>query len=188
MTAFLARLPKTTFVYVALFLALVAAAGGGYALAASKTKTITVCADKKTGVLHLKTRGRCKRSQTRVTWNQQGPQGPQGVAGQPGAPAAAAWAHVLASGAVFAGEGISIQHQAVGSYQLTVTASACAQQSNAPVITVDDSPPNSQGPGVFPVAWIGAVGSNEFDVFTGAVSGGSFSAADHEFYVVDECP
>ena len=32
-------------------------AGGGYAMAATKTKTITVCADKKTGILHLKTRG-----------------------------------------------------------------------------------------------------------------------------------
>ena len=38
--------------------------GGGYALAASKTKTITVCADKGTGVLHLKTTGACKRGQT----------------------------------------------------------------------------------------------------------------------------
>ena len=187
MTAFLAR--KTTIVVLLLVLAV--GVGGGYALAASKTKTITVCADKKTGVLHLKTRGKCKRSQTRVTWNQRGPQGVQGIqglAGQPGAPAAAAWAHVLASGAVFAGQGISIQHQGLGIYQLTVTASPCAQQSNAPVVTVDDAPPNSQGPGVFPTAWIGAVGSSEFEVYTGAVSNGSFSAADREFYVVDECP
>ena len=73
--------------YVAVFV-LALGVGGGYALASSKTKTITVCADKKTGVLHLKTRGRCKSSQTRVSWNQQGPQGvrgPQGAAGARGA-------------------------------------------------------------------------------------------------------
>ena len=80
--------------------------GGGYALAASKVKTITVCADKKTGVLHLKTHGKCKRGQTRVTWNQRGPQGPQGVAGaqgpagQPGAPAVSVWAKRYERGSV----------------------------------------------------------------------------------------
>ena len=86
--------------YLLLAMAIVLAVGGGYALAASKVKTITVCADKQTGVLHLKTHGKCKRGQTRVTWNQRGPQGPQGVAGaqgpagQPGAPAVNAWANV----------------------------------------------------------------------------------------------
>lgn len=177
--------------YVAVVLVLAVSAGGGYALAASKTKTITVCADKKTGVLHLKTRGRCSRGQTRVSWNQEGPQGPQGLqgtAGQPGAPAAAAWAHVLASGAVFAGQGVIIQHQSTGTYQLTINAPACAQGLNAPVVTVDDVPPQSQGPGNFPTAWITAVNSsNQFDVITGIVASGSFSATDHEFYVVDEC-
>ncbi|MBV8217072.1 MAG: hypothetical protein JO325_01300 [Solirubrobacterales bacterium] len=187
MTAFLAR--KTTI--VAFLVVLAAGAGGGYALAASKSKTITVCADKGTGILHLKTRGKCKRGQTRVTWNQQGQQGAQGVqgvAGQPGAPAAAAWAHVLASGAVFAGQGISIQHQGAGSYELTLTAPVCAQQFNAPVVTVDDVPPSGQSAGAFPTAWVAAVnGANQFDVFTGAVVSGSFTATDREFYVVDEC-
>ena len=38
------------------------------------------------------------------------------------------------------------------------------------------------------LAWIAAVNSsNQFDVFTGIVASGSFSATDHEFYVVDEC-
>jgi len=185
MTALLAR--KTTMVVLLLVLAV--GIGGGYALAASKTKTITVCADKKTGVLHLKTRGKCKRSQTRVTWNQQGPQGIQGPPGSQGAPAASAWAHVLASGAVFAGQGISIAHQSGGTYKLTITAPGCAQGFNAPVVTVDDAnPPNGQGPGAFPVAWVGAVnGSNQFVVFTGVASNGLFTATDHEFYVVDEC-
>lgn len=183
------HLRRNVFAYLVVFLAL--GSGAGYAVAASKTKTITVCADKTTGVLHLKTRGRCKRSQTRVTWNQQGPQGPQGIAGpqgQSGAPAAAAWAHVLASGAVFAGQGISIQHAGAGSYVLTITAPACAQQLNAPVVTVDDLPPSEQSMAAFPTAWVADVnGATEFDVFTGVVTGGSFAAGDHEFYVVDEC-
>ena len=70
--------------YLVCGVVLVLGLGGGYALAASKTKTITVCADKGTGVLHLKNHGRCKRGQTRVTWNQQGPQGVQGPAGPAG--------------------------------------------------------------------------------------------------------
>ena len=85
--------------------------GGGYALAASKTKTITVCADKGTGVLHLKNRGRCKRGQTRVTWNQQGPQGVQGPAGQTGAPAVSVWGQVTNAGPLLSGQGLSVQHR-----------------------------------------------------------------------------
>src|SRR5580700_6853005 len=103
MTAFLARNRKTTIVSVALVLAVMAAAGGGYALAASKTKTITVCADKGTGVMHLKTHGKCNRGQTRVTWNQKGPQGVQGFqgpAGPPGTSAVSVWANVTNSGAL----------------------------------------------------------------------------------------
>jgi hypothetical protein len=189
MTAFLARNRKTTIVSVALLLGVIAAAGGGYALAASKTKTITVCADKGAGVLHLKNHGKCKRGQTRVTWNQQGPQGVQGPQGPQGAPAASAWGVVLTSGTVFAGQGIAIQHTSPGTYELTITAPACAQRFNAPVITVNDAnPPNGLGTGTFPVAWVGAVnGSTQFNVFTGVVSGGSFTATDHDFFVVDEC-
>src|ERR1700752_1722856 len=83
LTRFLNHLRHNVIAYLAIFLAV--GAGGGYAVAESSTKTITVCADKKTGVLHLKTRGRCKSSQTRLTWNQQGPPGPQGAQGSQGA-------------------------------------------------------------------------------------------------------
>ena len=82
LTRLLHHIRKNVIAYLALFVAL--GAGGGYAVAASNNKTITVCADKKTGVLHLKTRGRCKSSQTRVSWNQQGPQGLQGAPGPQG--------------------------------------------------------------------------------------------------------
>ena len=118
--------------------------GGGYAYAATKTKTITVCADKGTGVLHLHTHGKCKRGQTRVSWNQKGPQGAQGVqgpAGAPGAPAVSVWANVTNAGSLFAGQGLSVQHVSAGTYQITITAPACAHGTNAPVVTVSDSNP-----------------------------------------------
>ena len=42
--------------------------------------------------------------------------------------------------------------------------------------------------GAFPVAWYGSTGSNQqFMVFTGDVAGGSFSASDHTFTVMDTC-
>jgi hypothetical protein len=193
MTDLLARARRHAIPSAALLLVLAIAAGGGYALAASKTKTITVCADKGTGVLHLKTRGgRCKRGQTRVTWNQVGPQGPQGFtgpAGQPGAPADSVWANVTNDGSLFAGQGLSVQHLSAGTYQVTITAPVCAHGSNAPVVTVSDgNPPAGQTAGAFPVAWIGATGPNQqFMVFTGVVVGGSFTPTDHTFTVMDTC-
>jgi hypothetical protein len=192
--------------YAALLLVLVVGAGGGYAFASSKNKTIAVCADKKTGVLHLKTRGRCKRSQTRVTWNQQGPQGrpgPQGVAGPQGGqgpqglqgaqgPAAVSiWANVEDNGMVLVGEGVSVQHLGAGKYQVTITAQACAQRTNAPTISVSDTEPGSLQSGVFPVAWYGSTGVNQqFMVFTGVASGNptlTFTPSDLPFDVMDTC-
>jgi hypothetical protein len=189
--------------YVAIFV-LALGVGGGYALASSKTKTITVCADKKTGVLHLKTRGRCKGSQTRVSWNQQGPQGvrgPQGAAGARGAtgsqgvqgpqgPAAVSvWAQVADNGSVLFGRGVAVQRVSADNYLVTITDPACAHGSNAPVVSVSDSnPPAGQSAGAFPVAWYGTTVTNEqFTVFTGVVAAGSFTATDHTFDVQDTC-
>lgn len=185
--------------YLALFLAL--GAGGGYAMAASNNKTIAVCADKKTGVLHLKTRGRCKSSQTRVSWNQQGPQGVQGPQGAQGAqglqgsqgPAAVSvWANVADNGAVIAGQGVAVQRVSAGTYQVTITDSRCAREDNAPVVSVSDAAPGMVQGGVFPSAWYGATGANQqFMVFTGVVSAGppvTFTATDHTFDVLDTCP
>ena len=207
MTAFLARLPTSSI--VVLLVVLAAGVGGGYALGASKTKTITVCADKATGILHLKTRGKCKRSQTRVTWNQQGPQGAQGPPGAQGSqgtagaqgqqgpagvqgPAAVnVWAEVANDGTVVAGQGLSVEHISGGTYKVTVTATACAQRTNAPTITVSDSAPGAVPGGVFPVAWYGSTGANQqFMVYTGVVSASSsltFTPTDHIFDVLDTC-
>ena len=205
LTRLLHHIRKNVIAYLALFVAL--GAGGGYAVAASKNKTITVCADKKTGVLHLKTRGRCKSSQTRVSWNQQGPQGlrgpqgPQGAQGLQGAQGSqgpqgpqgvTVWANVADNGTVVAGQGVAVHRTQAGTYQVTITDSRCALEDNAPVLSVSDAAPGLVQGGVFPVAWYGVNGANQqFMVFTGVVSAGppvTFMASDHTFDVLDTCP
>jgi hypothetical protein len=189
MTHRLPHLSRTVAGYVLLGVVLVLGVGGGYALAASKTKTITVCADKGTGILHLKTHGRCKRTQTRVTWNQRGPEGVQGIAGPAGTSAVSVWANVANAGSIVSGQGLAVQHISAGTYQVTITDPACAHAANAPVISVSDAnPPAGESAGAFPVAWYGSTGSNQvFDVFTGVVVGGSFTPTDHTFTVIDTC-
>jgi hypothetical protein len=188
MTKLLAHLRRSAIPYVALLLVLAVGLGGGYALAASKTKTITVCADKGTGVLHLHTHGNCKRGQTRVTWNQQGPQGVPGAQGPAGAPAVSVWANVTNAGSVLAGQGISVQHLSAGTYLVTITAPGCAHASNAPVVSVSDTnPPGGQTSGV-PEAWfLSTVANQQFTVYTGVLVNGNFTATDHTFDIMDAC-
>jgi hypothetical protein len=190
MTHRLARhLRANVIAYLALFLAV---GGGGYALAATRhTNTITACANKKTGELFLHSRGRCKRGQKRVTWNQRGPQGVQGVQGAPGppgAPAVNAWAVVSGAGGVVSGSNISVAHTAAGTYQVTVSAPTCVNKINSPTVTVlDANPPNGQGVGAFPTAWVGGSLNQQFTVFTGVVAGGAFTATDDSFDIHDSC-
>ena len=188
MTHVLKHLRRNPTPYVICGVVLMLGISGGYAYAASKTKTITVCADKGTGVLHLKTHGRCKRGQTRVSWNQQGPQGAQGPTGRTGAPAVNVWAQVTNAGTLFSGQGLSVQHVSAGTYQVTITALTCAQGSNAPTITVSDTVHRGQIGGAFPVAWFESTGLNQhFMVFTGVVVSGSYTPTDHAFTVMDAC-
>jgi hypothetical protein len=191
MTKLVAHIRRGAIPYLALLFVLAIGLGGGYALAASKSKTITVCADKKTGILRLKTRGKCSRAQTRVTWNQKGPQGTQGITGPAGAAAVSIWANVANAGSVVSGQGLSVQRVSAGTYQVTITSPTCAQRANAPVVTVSDTnPPGGQvsGSGAFPVAWYASTSGNQsFMVFTGVVVGGSFTPTDHTFTVMDTC-
>jgi hypothetical protein len=183
---------RNVIAYLALFLAV--SAGGGYAIAATGSggKTLTACANKRTGELFLHSRGRCKRGFRKITWNQQGrtgAQGGQGVQGPAGAPAVSVWGIVADSGGLAAGQGLTSQRVSAGTYQITVTAPACAQRTNDPTITVADSnPPAGQSGGAFPVAWIaGGVTNPTFTVVTGVVVGGAFTATDHTFDVQDVC-
>ena len=187
MTKLLTWIRGQAIAILALFLAL----SGGYALAATtRSKTITVCANKKTGLLYLHSHGRCTRKQTRISWNQQGPQGPegaQGPQGPAGAPAVSVWGLVAGNGQVTAGQGLSVQHVSAGTYQVTVTAAGCATGLNAPTVAVSDAnPPNGQSAGAFPEAWVTDAGST-FLVTTGVVVNGSFTATDHTFNVQDAC-
>ena len=166
--------------YLALFLVL---SGGGFALAATSNKTIHGCVVKKTGELLIK--ARCGHGQSRLVWNQQGPQGEQGPQG---APAVNAWGVVTAAGNVLSGQAMSVTHVSAGTYQVTVTAAACANKANSPTVTVlDANPPNGQSAGTFPVSWVGGSGNQQFTVFTGIVAGGAFTASDRAFDIHDSC-
>ena len=207
LTRLLHHIRKNVIAYLALFVAL--GAGGGYAVAASNNKTITVCADKKTGVLHLKTRGRCKSSQTRVSWNQQGPQGLQGAPGPQGSQGAqgsqgvqgvqgaqgpagvSVWANVADNGTVIAGKGIAVQRMSAGltgSRLRTRRVLGDQRSRNKRFGCRPWTSPERRVPG----GVVRSSGANqEFMVFTGVVSAGppvTFTATDHTFDILDACP
>jgi hypothetical protein len=180
----LARLTVTLRNNMIAILALFLAAGGGYALAASHSATIHGCVVKRTGALLIK--NRCGRGQRRIAWNQQGPQGAQGPQGPQGASAVNVWAAVDDAGNVIAGQGISVSRISAGTYE--VTAAACANKPNAPTVSVSDAnPPAGQGAGAFPVGWVEGSANQQFNVVTGVVAGGAFTATDHTFYIHDSC-
>jgi hypothetical protein len=155
--------------YLALAVAL--GGGGGYALAATGRSTITVCADKGTGVLHLHTRGRCKRGQTRLSWPAQ--QAPNALR---------AWGAFNAGGDSIRGVGLSGQNISVGSYKVTVSPASCQAATITPTIT-----PVFAASG-YPVAWGYVNGtSNQINVTTGFVSGGTFTPANEPFDVHVAC-
>ena len=66
-------------------LAGVAVGGGVGAIAATSTKTVTVCADKKTNVLRYAKNGKCAKTETKVVLNQTGDTGAAGATGATGA-------------------------------------------------------------------------------------------------------
>ena len=61
-----------------------ATVGGVGVTAASSTKTVTVCANKKTNILRYAKSGKCAKSETKVVLNQTGPAGPAGTRGATG--------------------------------------------------------------------------------------------------------
>jgi hypothetical protein len=66
-------------------LAGVTVGGGVGVIAASSTKTVTVCADKKTGMLRYAKNGKCTKTETKVLLNQTGADGVAGATGATGA-------------------------------------------------------------------------------------------------------
>lgn len=104
--------------------------GGGFALA-SHGSTISVCVHKRTHALYA---GRCKRGDTKLTWNRAGPtgpggatgatgpQGPQGNQGSPGpAGTARAYGLVSQSGALSMSSDVtSVTNPFSGTYCITL--------------------------------------------------------------------
>jgi hypothetical protein len=70
-------------------LAGVTVGGGVGVIAASSTKTVTVCANKKTNMLRYAKNDKCTRTETKVVLNQSGDTGPAGAKGDTGAAGAA---------------------------------------------------------------------------------------------------
>jgi len=66
-------------------LAGVTVGGGVGVFAAASTKSVTVCADKKTNVLRYAKSGSCLKTETKITLNQTGATGATGPIGSPGA-------------------------------------------------------------------------------------------------------
>ena len=116
-------LRRNVIAYLALFFAI--GGGGGYAFAATQTKTIHGCVSKSTHVLYIQKR--CGRGQNRLVWSQQAPQGQ-----------VTAWAAVNAVGFTGVGtRGITVNHVSTGVYNVTATLSQCANVTTAPQVTVD---------------------------------------------------
>jgi len=166
------------------YLALIVAvgSGGSYALAASRSSngTITVCVDKRSGVMHLAKHSRCGRHQSRI-----------GLSSALDRPMVNAWAGVELNGAIKSGSGASVRHAGTGMYIITVTAPACRRAANnAPLVSIDDGePPYSSTATTFPVAWTETAGTGfeAFTIHTGVVVGGAFQPRDESFSFTDSC-
>jgi hypothetical protein len=174
--------------YLALFLAI--GGGGGYAIAATQTKTIHGCVVKSTGELLIKKR--CSREQTALDWTQ--------VAAQDQA-SPSAWALVSVPVPDTAGvsdqrnitHGMTVTNTGTGVYLVTVTAAACAKKRNDPVVSVS-RPGDPEAGASYPVAWVldggfetPFVGVGNFEVNTGVVANGQFTPADLSFNIQDVC-
>ncbi len=183
----LSRLQGNVVAWLALFLAI--GAGGGYAIAATGNTTVHGCVVKKTGELLI--RSRCARGQTKLSWAERGPAGTRGRTGATGPAGAAppsAWAIINGIGQAEPSDGITATHTGTGTYQITVTAPACTNKENAPVVSISDAyPPSGHTAGAFPVAWVEDTGGGPFTVHTGVTVGGTFSPEDETFNIQDTC-
>jgi hypothetical protein len=158
-------------------------AGGGYALAASSTKTIHACANKTTHVLTLQKR--CARTATSVTWNQRGPQGAIGKTGPAGPQPVAAFGQIDfgVSGPTVIGQNLAVSQTGPGAVRITVTGGVCSGQFTTPVVS-----PLGPGTGSAALAFLtGAPGANPFGVTVGTLTAGNFTPQAIDVYVAVYC-
>lgn len=155
-------------------------AGGGYALAASSTKTIHGCETNIGTTKHvLVLAKRCSRRQTSISWNQRGPQGPRGKTGAtgPAGPQPVAAFGIVSwgvSGPSVVGQNLAVSQTGPGALQVTVTGGVCGNQFANSVVS-----PVGPGTGSAALAFLtGAPGANPFGVTVGTLSGGTFTPQD----------
>lgn len=180
--------------YIALFFAL--GGGGGYALAATSSKTIHGCVVKRSGELLL--RNKCSRGESKVAWNQRGPAGPRGKTGVTGATGPAGTTPYSAEGVVginggYDGTGFTSQPIATGEFLVTLTGPACSTDSPGKpslVVTPRGNPsfPATTSGGSYDVADVaGTTVPGQFDVYTGEIVSGSYTPVDDSFNLVGAC-
>jgi hypothetical protein len=168
--------------YLALAVAL--GGGGGYAIAATRVKTIDGCVVKKTGELLVKSR--CARGQQKLTWNQQGATGAVGATGATGATPFVASGFVALNGAG-GGTGFTVQQTGIGEYEITLTGPSCGGNAKDNLVVSMEGDPSNEN-GQFQHVQAGPLNNeNEFIVSTGNVSGGSYMPADEAFDLIGTC-
>jgi hypothetical protein len=157
--------------------------------------------DKHSRLLHVE-KSRCKRGQTRISWNVTGPEGPQGVQGAQGpqgvqgpqgpqGPAGpvslGGWAYVKATQGSFTvptAENISVRRTGSGNDTLTITGGPCATQPYAVTATPDTVALQNGNPAVYVVRLSGA----SFEVRAGIADvGGQFFQTDAGYDVAVYC-
>ncbi|MGO9903895.1 MAG: hypothetical protein ACLP0J_30475 [Solirubrobacteraceae bacterium] len=179
--------------YLALLFAV--GASGGYALAATQTKTIHGCITRSHQLL-IQTK--CARDEKNLTWNQTGPQGPQGQTGATGTSPFSASGVVGTNGVAFANsQGFAVQPLATGEYQVTLTGAACSVSGGqgdslvvSPVGTPGDIAPGTSGQySEYHVADVEGVGGSPgvFNVYIGQVLNGSYAPENVNFDVLGAC-
>ncbi|MHB1571200.1 MAG: hypothetical protein ACYC0H_18645 [Solirubrobacteraceae bacterium] len=157
-----------------------AVTGGGFALAASASRTIHGCVARRTHQLFVARR--CTRQQTALVWNQRGPRGPvgrTGPVGPAGPQAVGAWgllAENSATAGFNAGQNLSVTRTGVGSVSVSVTAGPCVNQLSSIVVTPDTA--TFLGSAV-PIAYVtGTPGATAFTVHLGTMNAGAFIPQD----------
>jgi hypothetical protein len=177
--------------YLALVLAI--GASGGYAFAATSTKTIHACVMKHSGELLLK--NKCTRGESKLVWNQQGPAGAQGKAGATGAAGATPYSAEgkVGSSGGYSGTGFISAPVSTGEYQVTLTGPDCTAEggvSDSLVVSPEGNPgfPATTSAGSYDVADVnGTTSPGVFDVYVGEIVNGTYTPVDDDFDVVGSC-
>jgi hypothetical protein len=165
------HLKSNVIAYLALFLAL--GAGGGYAVAATRSASIHGCVVTRTGELLV--RARCSRHERALELG--------GV--QPGATVAAI-GEVSSAGLVTYESGLVIKPAGTGDYEVTVTSRACSGRGSVEFPFV--SPVINTGPGV-PVVYTtpNPPRKSSFIVSAGQLEFGGFAPGSQGFNVSVTC-